>query len=136
MNYCLDFSLRVEDEILRLMSEKEKREQENPFTAPQERHRDNPFEVDEDYYDQALHTMLQKDQGRTHAAGNIRLGDIILIVDSDTRVVCSSIYLLAYELMTIARDVLVYGSSRDVGMPRCGDCSAHEWCFESGQQYL
>jgi hypothetical protein len=136
MNYCLDFSLRVEDEILRLMSEKEKKEQENPFTTLQERDRDNPFEVDEDFYDQALHTILQKDQGRTWASGNIRLGDIILIVDSDTRVVCSSILPLAPGLMTTARDMPIYGSSGDVGMPRCSNSSAYERCFESGEQYL
>jgi hypothetical protein len=99
MNYCLDFSLRVEDEILRLMEEREEREQDNPFTTPQERSQDNPFEVDDDFYDQALHTMIQKDQGRTWASGNIRLGDIILIVDSDTRVVGSPILLPTHELM-------------------------------------
>ena len=86
-NYCLDFSLRVEDEILRLISEQEKREQSNPFTTPQESNQENPFEVDDDFYDQVLHTILQKYQGRTWASGNTRLGDIILIVDSDTRVV-------------------------------------------------
>lgn len=76
MNYSLDFSLRVEDEILRLIEQREKNKL------------DNPFEVEEDFYDQALNTILAEDQGRTLAAGNVRLGEIILLVDCDTRVVC------------------------------------------------
>jgi hypothetical protein len=38
-------------------------------------------------YEQARDTIVQRDGGRTWAAGNVRLGEIILIVDSDTRVV-------------------------------------------------
>ena len=37
-------------------------------------------------YTQALNTVIHEDQGRTWADGNIRLGDYILLIDSDTRV--------------------------------------------------
>ncbi|KAF2192282.1 hypothetical protein K469DRAFT_553114 [Zopfia rhizophila CBS 207.26] len=78
MNYCLNFSLRVEDELLRLISE----------TCEQRgcTQDDLTIEEEDELYEQARNTMLEKDEGRTWAAGNVRLGEIILIVDSDTRV--------------------------------------------------
>lgn len=78
MNYCLDFSLRVEDELLRLLGE---RAQERGCTSD-----DLTIEDEDELYERAMSTMLEKDEGRTWAAGNIRMGEIILIVDSDTRV--------------------------------------------------
>lgn len=79
MNYCLTFSLKVEDELLRLMSEKSEREGRSTQN----------FSIDEEgcLYDQALQTMIEADEGKTLAEGNVRMGDIILIVDCDTRVV-------------------------------------------------
>lgn len=38
-------------------------------------------------YKQAIEAMINADDGRTQAAGNLRIGEYILIVDSDTRVV-------------------------------------------------
>jgi hypothetical protein len=38
-------------------------------------------------YNKALETVIQQDEGRTLAWGNVRIGDIILTIDSDTRVV-------------------------------------------------
>lgn len=78
MNYCLDFSLRVEDELLRLMNE---RCDERGCALDE-----LTIEEEDELYEQAMSTMLEKDEGRTWAAGNIRMGEIILIVDSDTRV--------------------------------------------------
>jgi hypothetical protein len=78
MNYCLDFSLRVEDELLRLIAET----CQNRGCTPD----DLTIEEEDELYEQARNTMLEKDEGRTWAAGNIRVGEIILIVDSDTRV--------------------------------------------------
>jgi hypothetical protein len=78
MNYCLDFSLRVEEELQRLINETcELR------GCTQD---DLTVEEEDELYEQARNTMLEKDEGRTWAAGNVRLGEIILIVDSDTRV--------------------------------------------------
>lgn len=78
MNYCLDFSLRVEDELLRLISE----------TCSQRGCTQDELTIEEEdeLYEQARNTILANDEGRTWAAGNVRLGEIILIVDSDTRV--------------------------------------------------
>ncbi|KAF2709488.1 hypothetical protein K504DRAFT_455200 [Pleomassaria siparia CBS 279.74] len=78
MNYCLDFSLRVEDELLRLIDEMCERR-----GCTQD---DLTIEEEDELYDQARNAMLEKDEGRTWAAGNVRVGEIILIVDSDTRV--------------------------------------------------
>ena len=79
MNYCLSFSLRVEDELLRLMKETSERE-----GRPEE---DLSVEEEQELYEQALETMLKEDNGNTMAEGNVRMGEIILIVDCDTRVV-------------------------------------------------
>lgn len=78
MNYCLDFSGRVEDEWLRLLEEEcHKR------GCTQE---DLTIEEEEALYDQARETMIENDGGRTWSAGNVRMGEVILIIDSDTRV--------------------------------------------------
>ncbi|KAF4469506.1 hypothetical protein FALBO_3597 [Fusarium albosuccineum] len=78
MNYGLAFSNRVEDEMSRLIQlECEKRGcTEAELTA----------EDDGDIYEQALQNMLSEDEGRTWAEGNIRIGELILIIDCDTRV--------------------------------------------------
>ncbi|OQN97140.1 hypothetical protein B0A48_17237 [Cryoendolithus antarcticus] len=69
MNYCLWVSSRVEDKL-----------------ANVERH-DGWAKDDEDFvYRNALAEVVEEDQGRTWADGNIRIGDYILIIDSDTRV--------------------------------------------------
>ena len=78
MNYCLDFSGRVEDEWLRRIAEEcQKR------GCSQE---DLSMDEEEELYDHARSTEIEKDNGRTLAAGNVRMGEIILIIDSDTRV--------------------------------------------------
>ncbi|KAK3217316.1 hypothetical protein GRF29_1g2672114 [Pseudopithomyces chartarum] len=78
MNYCLDFSLRVEDELLRLIEE---RARERGCTSE-----DLTIDDEDELYGRAMNAMLEQDGGRTWAAGNIRMGEVILIVDSDTRV--------------------------------------------------
>lgn len=85
MNYCLSFSLRVEDELLRLMKEKADRTDRSQ--------EDFSIEEENELYDQAVATILESDGGKTWAAGNVRMGEIILIVDCDTRVVsdCSAL---------------------------------------------
>lgn len=79
MNYCLTFTLRVEDELLRLMKEK----------ADLEGRTEESLSIDEeeDLYNQAMETIIESDEGRTWAEGNVRMGDVILIIDCDTRVV-------------------------------------------------
>ncbi|KAI8953468.1 glycosyl transferase family group 2-domain-containing protein [Xylaria longipes] len=69
MNYAMMVSNRVEDKLAQI---------QRPATWTQE----------DEYaaYEQCLAEILQEDEGRTWAEGNIRIGDYILIIDSDTRV--------------------------------------------------
>jgi hypothetical protein len=77
MNYCLDFSIRVEDELLRLVAEFEQAHPEEEITV----------EKENELYSVAMETIIASDEGRTWAAGNVRLGEFILLVDCDTKVV-------------------------------------------------
>ena len=77
MNFANSLSLRVEEimDELRLIAQQD--------------HPDDYFWTDDDenkVYDTALNQALEEKQGIAWAAGNIRFGSIILIVDSDTRV--------------------------------------------------
>lgn len=77
MNYCLDFSGRVEDDWLaRIEAECQKR------GCTQD---DLSIDEEEQLYDEAREAQLERDGGRTWAAGNVRMGEVILIIDSDTR---------------------------------------------------
>lgn len=78
MNYCLDFAGRVEDEWLRLLAEEC---QKRGCTQG-----DLTIDDEEELYDQARESQIEKDAGKTWAAGNVRMGEVILIIDSDTRV--------------------------------------------------
>jgi len=77
-NFCLNFSNKVERTLKRLLLEKTQTAKGSPiFVDPS---------VEEALYQQALAEELSKDS-RAKAAGDIRMGEIILMVDSDTRVV-------------------------------------------------
>ena len=69
MNYCMAASARVEDKLAAL-----------------DRGQGWNNERELDAYSTALAEVIAEDEGRTWAEGNIRMGDYILIVDSDTRV--------------------------------------------------
>ncbi|KAG9776334.1 hypothetical protein KCU88_g4878, partial [Aureobasidium melanogenum] len=69
MNFCLDVSNRIEDKMAQV---------ERTPTWNQE---------NEDHlYQSCFEQVLNEDQGRTWGGGDIRMGDYILLVDSDTRV--------------------------------------------------
>ncbi|GFF80523.1 hypothetical protein IFM53868_02877 [Aspergillus udagawae] len=78
MNYGLEFSIRVEDELARLLQA----ETERLGCTVDELTVDD----DERLYQQALDNTLAADEGRTWAEGNIRIGELILLIDCDTRV--------------------------------------------------
>lgn len=82
MNYCLDFSIRVEDELLRLIA----------AVCEETGRLEESLTVDEEniLYNKALEAIIDSDEGRTWAAGNVRIGEVILIIDSDTRVVSTN----------------------------------------------
>ncbi|KIW10772.1 hypothetical protein PV08_10071 [Exophiala spinifera] len=69
MNYSMNVSARIEDGLARIPRH-EKRSQQDEDKA----------------YQEVLDQLLKEDQGRTWAQGDVRIGDYILIVDSDTRV--------------------------------------------------
>lgn len=69
MNYALWISNRVEEKLLDV-SREEGWTQEDEAGA----------------YRDALTEVVEEDQGRTWADGNIRMGDYVLLIDSDTRV--------------------------------------------------
>ncbi|KAI0514471.1 glycosyl transferase family group 2-domain-containing protein [Xylaria bambusicola] len=69
MNYALMVSNRVEDKLAQA--------QRSATWTQEDEHA---------AYEQCLSEVLQEDEGRTWAEGNIRIGDYILIIDSDTRV--------------------------------------------------
>ncbi|KAI1136163.1 glycosyl transferase family group 2-domain-containing protein [Hypoxylon sp. FL0543] len=69
MNYAMMVSNRVEEKLVQV-PRAACWTQEDEYAA----------------YEQCLAEVLQEDEGRTWAEGNIRIGDYILIIDSDTRV--------------------------------------------------
>ncbi|KAF8865138.1 hypothetical protein BDZ45DRAFT_684657 [Acephala macrosclerotiorum] len=69
MNYALMVSNKVEEKLL-LIERHASWTQEDEYAA----------------YDQCLAQVLTEEEGRAWAEGNIRVGDYILLIDSDTRV--------------------------------------------------
>jgi hypothetical protein len=69
MNYALMVSNKVEDKLL-LVERTSDWTQEDEYAA----------------YDQCLAQVLTEEEGHAWAEGNIRVGDYILLIDSDTRV--------------------------------------------------
>ncbi len=69
MNFALMISNKVEDKL-----------------ALVERHEKWTEEDERRAYDDAFSAVIEEEDGRAWAAGNIRVGDYILLIDSDTRV--------------------------------------------------
>ena len=69
MNYALSVSARVEEKLAKIH-------------RPQSWAQDDEAEA----YKLQLQEVIEEDSGKTWADGNIRIGDYILIIDSDTRV--------------------------------------------------
>jgi hypothetical protein len=76
MNFALNIANRVEDYLQKMMDDKMARDGHDYV---------DDAELDT-MYKLALDRVLREDS-RAKAGGNIRLGEIILIVDADTRVV-------------------------------------------------
>ncbi|KAG8360102.1 hypothetical protein FVEN_g2103 [Fusarium venenatum] len=97
MNYGLSFSNRVEDELIRLTQTE----------CPRRECSEDNLTVDDDnlIYQQALANMLAEDNGRTWAEGNVRIGELILIIDCDTRVPVDCLYYGALEMHESPEDL-------------------------------
>jgi hypothetical protein len=110
MNYCLDFSIRVEDELLRLIAEYEQAHPEEEISVTREN----------ELYSSAMQSIIAQDEGRTWAAGNVRLGEFILLVDCDSKVVSpnishTTIIIYSYSLQPV--DCLQYGALEMIESP-------------------
>ncbi|KAH7031440.1 glycosyl transferase family group 2-domain-containing protein [Microdochium trichocladiopsis] len=92
MNYCLDFSLRVEDRLLQMIADER---EARGFTNPAQQ---LEIEEEEQLYEAACREVIEGDQGKTMAEGNVRIGEIILLIDSDTRVPVDCLSLAAMEM--------------------------------------
>jgi len=116
MNYCLDFSIRVEDEFLRLMAAKA----QEKGCEVEELTKEDENELNEE----AMKTIIESDEGRTLAQGNVRIGEIILLIDSDTRVVslklqsCSTKLILLDSPKTVSSTVL-WKCTKALKLPSC-----------------
>jgi hypothetical protein len=77
MNYCLDFSIRVEEELFRLIADWEQAHPGVEVSMAKEK----------ELYTAAMEITIAADGGRTWAAGNVHLGELILLIDCDARVV-------------------------------------------------
>ena len=69
--------MRLEDELLRRIAEYEREYPGREITLAKEN----------EFYSAALELAIASDGGKTWASGNVRLGEFILLVDCDARVV-------------------------------------------------
>jgi hypothetical protein len=76
MNYALNLSLKVEDAMFSRLQQYEAHERTDLISSY----------IEEQMYRESLAQVL-KENPRAEAEGDIRIGEIILIIDSDTRVV-------------------------------------------------
>lgn len=90
MNYCMDFSIRVEDKMIELIDAA-------CHSHNCQRH-ELPQGLEETLYKEAFTLEIERDNGNTWAGGDIRIGDVILIIDSDTRVPQDSLLYGALEM--------------------------------------
>ncbi|KAG0651997.1 hypothetical protein D0Z07_1157 [Hyphodiscus hymeniophilus] len=94
MNYALMISNKVEDKLL-MVERSDNWTQVNEYAA----------------YDQCLANVLTEEEGRAWAEGNIRVGDYILLIDSDTRVPADCLLDAASEMeQSIEVGILQYSS--------------------------
>ncbi|KAL8918292.1 MAG: hypothetical protein Q9208_007460 [Pyrenodesmia sp. 3 TL-2023] len=69
MNYAMAISARVEEKLLTVQRGQNWNQESEAYA-----------------FEQCLQQVKDEDQGRTWAEGNLRIGDYILLIDSDTRV--------------------------------------------------
>jgi hypothetical protein len=122
MNFALNISNKVEDTLTAMIDEK----MQHDGTAELEENEEHAM------YQQALETVLEKD-GRAWAKGNIRVGEFILIIDSDTRVPVDCLLYGAAE-MFFSPEVAIVQHSAGV-MQVVGDYFENGITFFTNQIY-
>ncbi|GAM90823.1 hypothetical protein ANO11243_088680 [Dothideomycetidae sp. 11243] len=120
MNYCLEFAGRVEDEFLRLLEERAK---EQMCTVA-----DLSVDDEDEMLEIARLRMQDMDNGRTWSAGDVRIGEFILIIDSDTQVPESCLLAGALEMMESPEVAIIQHS--------CGVMNMTHSTFENGITYF
>ena len=85
MNNAMDLSVRVDEEFGKLLTER--------GTDIDHMSQKLSASTQQELYRQAMRAVLLEDQSGNWAEGNIHIGDVILLVDSDTRVVRRTILL-------------------------------------------
>lgn len=80
MNFGCKISLRVEEILDELRPEPAEDDQEAKLNWVWN------DEDEQEIYEEALGMALEESDGVAWAAGNIRIGEVVLIIDSDTRV--------------------------------------------------
>ncbi|KAF2432593.1 hypothetical protein EJ08DRAFT_123024 [Tothia fuscella] len=117
MNFALNIANKVEDYLQAMMDEKIKT---NGHDIVDDQELDDMYKI-------ALDRVLEEDP-RASAAGNIRMGEIILIIDSDTRVPVDCLLYGAAE-MYLSPEVAIIQQSIGI-MQVVGDY------FENGMKYF
>ncbi|KAF2454646.1 glycosyl transferase family group 2-domain-containing protein [Lineolata rhizophorae] len=117
MNFALNFSNRVEDILLEMIDEKQRNEKTDVIDDNEE----------EAMYQAALDKALGQDKLAV-AAGNIRVGEYILIIDSDTRVPVDCLLYGAAE-MFLSPEVAIVQHAAGVMQVACD-------YFENGITYF
>jgi hypothetical protein len=111
MNYALHVSGRVEDRLVVLEADEDKSQKDQTLL-----------------YRTALEHVLGEDEGRSWADGNIRVGDYILLIDSDTRVP-TDCFLEAVSEMEASPQVAIIQFS-------CGVMNVTSTFFEKGVTFF
>ncbi|KAF2148423.1 hypothetical protein K461DRAFT_247893 [Myriangium duriaei CBS 260.36] len=120
MNYCLEFAGRVEDEFLRLLEDRAK---EQICTVAE-----LSVDDEDELLEIARQTMNEQDGGRTWSAGDVRVGEFILIIDSDTLVPETCLLAGALEMMESPEVAIIQHS--------CGVMNMTKSTFENGITYF
>jgi len=120
MNYALDFSLRVEEEWSKRLEILAK---QHGCSVD-----DLTVEDEDEVYEAARQRIEEQDGGRTWSAGDVRIGEFILIIDSDTLVPENCLLCGALEMME-SPDVAIIQHSSGV-MNQTGNT------FENGITYF
>ncbi len=107
MNFALNISQRVEAYLQEMVDAKLAADGTDLIS-----------QQDEDQMYQICLERVLKEDPRAQAAGNIRMGEIILIIDSDTRVVSNKLCHSAIDadVFSACRLPLIWGSG-DVSFP-------------------
>lgn len=120
MNFALNISKKVE-EYLEVMVEAKLTADGTDLISQQD---------EDEIYKTCLERVLKEDP-RAQAAGHIRMGELILIIDSDTRVVRTKAFIVVEKVTDIfpASRLFAIWRSGNVSFTRSCDNSTYNWSY-------